>query len=99
MKTQTIQLNSETEKFILPLFVSIIITLFLCYIDEGDYNFKWMLNIGNWISFFVYLAAIYLVQLILILPFFRFAPKFVLKATRLVLIVSGVLFLGIVIFK
>ena len=99
MKTQTIQPNAETEKYILPLLVSIVITLFFCYIDEGYYNFKWMLNLENWVAFFVYLAAIYLVQLILILPFFRFAPKFVLKATRLVLIVSGVLFLGIVIFK
>ena len=99
MKTQTIQPNAETEKYILPLLVSIVITLFFCYIDEGYYNFKWMLNLENWVAFFVYLAAIYLLQLILILPFFRFAPKFVLKATRLVLIVSGVLFLGIVIFK
>jgi len=98
MKTQTIQPNAETEKYILPLLVSIVITLFFCYIDEGYYNFKWMLNLENWVAFFVYLAAIYLLQLILILPFFRFAPKFVLKATRLVLIVSGVLFLGFVIF-
>lgn len=99
MKTQTIQPNAETEKYILPLFVSIVITLFLCYIDEGYYNFKWILNLGNWVVFFVYVSVIYLAQLILIVPVFRFAPNFILTVTRFILIILAVLFLGFIVFR
>ena len=99
MKSQTIQSSTETERYILPLFISIIITLFLCYIDEGYYNFKWMLNFGNWIAFFVYLSVIYVAQLILLLPFFRPVSKSILTVTRFILIILAVLFLGFVVFK
>ncbi len=99
MKTYTIQSESEAKKFLLPLFISILITLFLCYIDEGYYNFKWMLNFGNWVAFFVYASVIYLAQLILIVPFSRFAPMFILTATRFILIILAVLLLGFVVFK
>jgi len=99
MKTQTVQSDTETKKFLLPLFVSIIITLFLVYIDEGNYNFKWMLNLGNWVAFFIYVSVIYVAQLILILPVFRFAPKFILTVTRIILIILAVLFLAFVVFR
>jgi hypothetical protein len=99
MKSQTIHPNAETEKYILPLLVSMVITLFLCYIDEGYYNFKWIWNIGNWIAFFFYMGVIYLVQLVLILPFFQFAPKFILNSIRVILFLSGILLLGFIIFK
>jgi len=35
------------------ILLSIIITLFICYVDEGYYNFKWMLDWENWISFII----------------------------------------------
>ena len=49
---------------------SVIIVLFLFYIDEGFYNFRWMLNIGNWIAFSIYFTVIYFFQLLvyLLLP-------------------------------
>jgi hypothetical protein len=99
MKTQTFQSATEAKKFLFPLFISIIITLFLCYIDEGFYSFKWMFNLGNWVAFFVYVSVIYGAQLILILPVLRFAPNFILTVTRFILIILAVLFLGFVIFK
>ena len=36
------------------LLTSLLIVLFLFYIDEGYYNFTWMFQAGNWIVFFVY---------------------------------------------
>jgi len=99
MKTQTFQSDTETKKFLFPLFVSIIITLFLCYIDEGYYNFKWMLSLGNWVAFFVYVSVIYGVQMILILPAFRLFPKLTLTVTQLILIILSVFFLGFIAFK
>lgn len=37
---------------------SFLITQFFFFIDEGNYNFKWMTNIGNWLIFSVYLILI-----------------------------------------
>lgn len=42
---------------------AIIITTILCTIDEGLYNFNWMLDIGNWIMFFVYSILFFIIQL------------------------------------
>lgn len=43
---------------------SIAIAMFLGFIDEGHYNFKWMNNIGNWIALSVYALFIFLGQLL-----------------------------------
>jgi len=39
--------------------------MFLFNIDEGYYNFKWMLHIGNWFAFLVYVSFILGAQLLL----------------------------------
>jgi hypothetical protein len=39
---------------------SVLLTIFLCYIDEGYYNFDWMQSLENWIIFIPYIAVIYL---------------------------------------
>jgi len=99
MKAQTLLHKNETEKFILPVLNAMVITLFLFYIDEGFYDFRWMLNIGNWIVFLVYVAAIYGIQLILILPIYRFAPKIILFSGRIFLILSVAFFLLFVVLR
>ncbi|MFA5327835.1 MAG: hypothetical protein WC384_08605 [Prolixibacteraceae bacterium] len=98
MEAQFLNSKSEATKFVIPLLTSIVITLFLFYIDEGFYNFNWMLNIGNWIVFLVYVSVIYGVQLLLILPLFRFAPEIILFASKFFLIILFVLFLTFIIF-
>ena len=35
------------------------LTLFLFYIDEGYYSFKWMLDIGNWFVYFLYVFVFF----------------------------------------
>lgn len=44
-------------------FISIIITGFLLYIDEGNYNFFWMENGESWGMFLIYSLVIFLMQL------------------------------------
>lgn len=98
MKAQTAQRNAETKKYILPLFISLVITLFLFYIDEGFYDFRWMLNVGNWIVFLVYVAGIYVGQLILILPVYRAAPEFILTSGKIIFVILVLLLLTFVVF-
>jgi hypothetical protein len=54
----------KNNEWIILCISAIIITMFLFFIDEGYYNFKWMVNIGNWIAFLVYFAAIFLSQML-----------------------------------
>lgn len=49
-------MKSLPKEWIVHLTTAVLLTLFLCYIDEGHYNFKWMLNWDNWISFIIYVA-------------------------------------------
>ena len=51
------------------MIISIVVTLFLFYIDEGFYNFQWMKSWGNWVVFVIYAGVIFLVQQILSLIF------------------------------
>ena len=47
------------------LLSSLAITLYLFYIDEGYYNFKWVFEIGNWAAFAIYIGLIFGCQFIL----------------------------------
>ena len=44
------------EKWTVHLTTAVLLALFLAYIDEGYYNFNWMLNWDNWIAFIIYVA-------------------------------------------
>jgi len=48
----------KKRAFHLAAINSFLITQFFFFIDEGNYNFQWMANIGNWLIFSVYLALI-----------------------------------------
>ncbi len=97
MKSQAITNKSESAKFLFPLLIAITITSILFYIDEGFYNFKWMLNIGNWIVFLIYVASIYILQLIFVLPLYKFAPRFIANSGKMFLAIAVLLHLLVVI--
>lgn len=61
------------KKDTLIIFVtsSILITLFLFFIDEGYYNFKWMTHWGNWVAFVIYVVPIFLAQVLV----YRLIPE------------------------
>jgi hypothetical protein len=54
-----VQESRSNAKYWRALIFAIIFTLFLFYIDEGYYDFRWMQRAGNWIPFVVYVAIIY----------------------------------------
>jgi hypothetical protein len=58
--------------FLAPLIPTGLLVLFLFYIDEGWYSFRWMLNWGNWIVFVIYLVMLF--------PAFWLLSRFVFKA-------------------
>ena len=60
-----IQTKSSKQEFIL-LASSVLLTLFLFYIDEGYYNFKWMLKLSNWMAFIIYVFPIFGFQLLIL---------------------------------
>ena len=59
MNTTNVNTRKENSSLIIHATTAILVTLFLFYIDEGYYNFKWMLSIGNWICFFVYAGMLF----------------------------------------
>ena len=54
--------NNTSKPYIILLTVAAIITMILFYIDEGYYNFNWMLDWGNWIVYLIYVAVIFAVE-------------------------------------
>jgi hypothetical protein len=59
------QTKSNKQAYVL-LASSVIFTLFLFYIDEGYYNFKWMLQLSNWFAFVIYIIPIFGFQLLVL---------------------------------
>ena len=40
------------------------LTLFLAFVDEGNYNFNWAYDVGSWGAILVYFGLIYLIHLL-----------------------------------
>ncbi|MDH7445945.1 hypothetical protein [Aquimarina sp. 2201CG14-23] len=55
--------SKNKELFILGI-SSILITLFLFFIDEGNYDFNWVAEPFVWIIFLIYAVPIFLGQLL-----------------------------------
>ena len=73
---------------IVLLITSLLITIFLFYIDEGNYHLEGILKVGNLIPLSVYFLGIYAVS--------YFSHKFLTKRTiPLVALSSSALFGGI----
>lgn len=53
------------------MITSILLTLFLGFIDEGYYNFRWMLKFYNWVALAVYAFAIFGGQRLLFILLFK----------------------------
>ena len=49
---------SPLQNLRLALIPAVILVLFLFYIDEGWYSFRWMLDWGNWIVFVIYMMLL-----------------------------------------
>ncbi|MEI7979143.1 MAG: hypothetical protein WCI53_09885 [Bacteroidota bacterium] len=61
------------KEILFPLLSALFITLFLFYIDEGYYNFNWMLKASNWAAFIIYFVPLFGIPFLLI----QFLKKYV----------------------
>ncbi len=62
MTARILSHSKQGENIALPLISSLLITLFLFFIDEGYYNFDWMFSTFNWVPFFIYAFCIFTAQ-------------------------------------
>ena len=44
-------MSRHHQNYLLLAFSSILVTMFLFFIDEGYYDFRWMRDGGNWLIF------------------------------------------------
>jgi hypothetical protein len=51
-----------SEDLISPLISSLFIVMFLFFIDEGYYDFRWMKDPGNWFVFMIYMIIFFPIQ-------------------------------------
>jgi len=54
--------NTSRDNLLIPFASAFVITFFLFFIDEGYYDFRWMMSWGNWIVFVVYLVLLFPIQ-------------------------------------
>ena len=60
-QAQTLQVR-KTEDLITPLISAFLIVMFLFFIDEGYYDFRWMKEAGNWFVFVIYMIIFFPIQ-------------------------------------
>lgn len=60
-QSQTLQ-SRKSEDLITPLISAFLIVMFLLFIDEGYYDFRWMKDAGNWFVFGIYMIIFFPVQ-------------------------------------
>ncbi|MCB0427891.1 MAG: hypothetical protein KDD16_11365 [Mangrovimonas sp.] len=71
---------------------SILLTLFLFYIDEGNYNFNWAENYFSLIMVLIYAAPMFLAQWL----FYKFLPKNLSKTEKYLFSIPIGLIVGVV---
>jgi len=58
MEKEVLMRDTKKSNWVIYLSSSILLTLFLLYIDEGENNFEWINDPLNWLSFIVYSSGI-----------------------------------------
>ncbi len=56
--TENLELQRKYDMLI-PFLSALVIVLFLSYIDEGYYDFRWMSDPGSWVAFGMYIAVFF----------------------------------------
>jgi hypothetical protein len=79
-----------------PFIAALVVVNVLFFIDEGYYDFRWMLQVGNWIVFALYMAILFPVQWLISRFLFRKqtgATKILLDAITGIILSLGVILL------
>jgi hypothetical protein len=81
------KMKREDRNALILVTSSILLTLFLFFIDEGYYNFKWMTDIFNWFFFLIYFAVFLFGQFII----YNLLPQKIIGIGRIAFsVLSGV---------
>lgn len=86
MKTKILTQKDAHSPVYLFLKISVLLTGFLFFLDEGYYNFEWMKNWGNWIVFLIYSLVIFS-SITIVFYFFR--TWFNIKNSKLIGLTLG----------
>lgn len=54
----------QKQELLIQAAISLMIVLYVSYIDEGYNDFRWMKNPGDWIFFFLYSGFLFGIQLL-----------------------------------
>lgn len=85
-KSKTSQLAEEGDLGV-SMVASVLVTLFLFYIDEGFYSFAWMLSAGSWIIFTIYVMGLFCGQQIIL----NLMPaRYLVKQRRIISLALGI---------
>ena len=71
MNALTLNLPKKHFTFIVQNLVSFVFVIFLAYIDEGYYSFKWMLEPRAWLAVLIYVGIFSIGQMIAKVYFFK----------------------------
>jgi len=64
MTASALTIPKRLSPFLVHLVVSVVLTTFLFWLDEGYYNFNWTKNLWNWLFFVIYASAMFIGQTI-----------------------------------
>jgi hypothetical protein len=64
MSNNTSQLKISGTSLRVYTILAALLTTVLCFIDEGHYNFNWVLSWGNWVIFAIYTTVIMAFQIV-----------------------------------
>jgi len=62
MISESTSFLSKINSTYLLIVSSLLITLLLSFIEEGNYNFQWIYDFGSWIAFFLYSIVFFFFQ-------------------------------------
>lgn len=80
--------KKDNGSIIIPIIVTFVAANFLFFIDEGYYDFRWMLKFGNWVIFLIYAGFLFGGQLLVKYTVFRKAKSYSILSCFLGLIVG-----------
>ncbi len=81
--------NSNKAELLIYLINAILINNLFLFLDEGYQDFRWMNDMGNWVMFIVFTAAIFGIQAFTALVILQ---NFVSKNSRILLGIIGINF-------
>ena len=86
--------KNYNRSILIPVIVAFFTANLLFFIDEGYYDFRWMLKPWNWVIFFIYSAFLFSGQLLIKYSLFRKAKGYSVLCSFLGIIVgTGIAFL------